>query len=47
MNTQYESCKSTMIYSGRKELPNIKDEVRRITKGNGNYKAFRESSRME
>ena len=46
MTTQFESVKSAMINSGRKDLPSINDDVRRITK-TGNFTAFRESSRME
>ena len=32
MATQFESVKSTMINSGRNDLPTLKDDVRRITK---------------
>ena len=35
-----------MINSGKKDLPNIRDDARRITKG-VNFTAFRESSKME
>lgn len=46
LSTQFQSVKSSMLTTTRKDLPSIKDDVRRINKGQ-NITAFRESIRLE